>query len=97
MTADTAPQWEQKRTPETRMVESILGPHFDQIDSYRYNFASIRVLVIDKRFAGMSREKRGALVVEQLDKLPPEIQRDIVALFTFAPSEPVRTATTSLL
>jgi hypothetical protein len=35
----------------------------------------------------MPREKRDSLVEEQLDKLPPETQRDIVTLFTFAPSE----------
>jgi hypothetical protein len=94
MTTATTPPWEAKRTPETRMVEERLGQHFEQVDSYRYNSASIRVRVIDKRFEGMSREKRDAMVEEQLDKLPPETQRDIVTLFTFAPSELKRTPTT---
>ena len=76
------------------MVEERLGQHFEQVDSYRYNSASIRLRVIDKRFEGMSREKRDAMVEEQLDKLPPETQRDIVTLFTFAPAELTRTATT---
>jgi stress-induced morphogen len=93
MTA-TTPAWEAKRTADTRMVEDHLRPHFERVDSYRYNSASIRVRVIDTRFEGMSRDKRDALVEEQLDKLPPEIQRDIVTLFTFAPSELARTATT---
>ncbi len=94
MTTATAPQWEAKRTEETQMVEAQLRPHFEQVDAYRYNSASIRLRVIDSRFEGMSREKRDAMVEEQLDKLPPETQRDIVTLFTFAPSELLRTATT---
>jgi stress-induced morphogen len=94
MTTATTPAWEAKRTAETRMVEDRLGKHFERIDAYRYNSASIRVRVIDKRFEGLSREKRDAMVEEQLDKLPPETQRDIVSLFTFAPSELKRTPKT---
>jgi hypothetical protein len=94
MTAATTPHWETNRTAETRMVEDRLRPHFEQVDSYRYNSASIRIRVIDSRFERMPREKRDAMVEEQLDKLPPETQRDIVTLFTFAPSELTRTATT---
>lgn len=93
MTAATA-TWETKRTPETRMVEDLLRKHFQQADSYRYNSASIRVRVIDARFEGLSREKRDALVEQHLDTLPPETQRDIVTLFTFAPSELSRTPAT---
>lgn len=83
----TAPAWEAKRTSETRMVEDLLRKFFEQADSYRYNSASIRVRVIDSRFEGLSRERRDGMVEQYLDKLPPETQRDIVALFTFAPSE----------
>ena len=90
-----APAWHAKRTDETRMVEEVLGQGgFDRVDAYRYNSASIRVRVIDRRFEGMPREKRDARVEEYLDKLPPETQRDIVTLFTFAPSELARTPTT---
>jgi hypothetical protein len=94
MTTATTPPWEAKRDAETRLVEERLRPHFERVDSYRYNSASIRVRVIDSRFEGMPREKRDALVEEHLDKLPPEIQRDIVTLFTFAPSELTRTPQT---
>ena len=87
MTTATTPPWEAKRTDETRMVEELLRQHFKQADSYRYNSASIRVRVIDPRFEGMSREKRDAMVEQYLDQLPSETQRDIVTLFTFAPSE----------
>ena len=89
----TAPPWEAKRTPETRMVEDLLRKHFERADSYRYNSASIRVRVIDSRFEGLSREKRDAMVEPYLDTLPPETQRDIVTLFAFAPSELNRTPT----
>jgi stress-induced morphogen len=94
MTVATTPSWEAKRTAETRMVEDRLRPHFDRVDSYRYNSASIRVRVIDSRFEGMSREKRDTMIEEHLDKLPPDTQRDIVTLFTFAPLELTKTATT---
>ncbi len=93
MTA-TTPPWEAKRTPETRSVEDLLRRHFERADSYRYNSASIRVRVIDACFEGLSREKRDAMVEQHLDTLPPETQRDIVTLFTFAPSELSRTPAT---
>jgi hypothetical protein len=76
------------------MIEDLFRPHFQQADSYRYNSASIRIRVIDPRFEGMPREKRDAMVEQYLDKLPPETQRDIVTLFTFAPSELAQTAKT---
>jgi stress-induced morphogen len=94
MTTATTPPWEAKRTVETRIVEEHLSPHFERVDCYRYNSASIRVRVVDSRFEGLSREKRDALVEEYLDKLPPETQRDIVTLFTFSPSELTGSATT---
>ena len=87
MTTSTTKTWASKRTEETRAIEDLLRKSFDQADSYRYNSASIRIRVIDQRFEGMPREKRDALVEVQIDQLPPETQRDIVTLFTFAPSE----------
>jgi len=89
------PAWHARRTDETSKVEEVLSQGgFDQVDAYRDNSASIRVRVIDRRFEGLPREKRDAMVEEYLDKLPPETQRDIVTLFTFAPSELARTPTT---
>ena len=90
-----APAWHAKRTEETRTVEEVLNQGgFDQVDAYRYNSASIRVRVIDRRFEGLPREQRDAMVEKYLDRLPPDTQRDIVTLFTFAPSELARTPTT---
>jgi stress-induced morphogen len=87
MTTSTTPTWEDKRTPETRQVEDLLKQYFEQVDCYRYNSASIRLRVVDSRFDGLSREKRDEMVEQHLEQLPEETQRDIVNLFTFAPSE----------
>lgn len=87
MTTTTTPSWEAKRTDETRMVEDVLSRHFERVDSYRYNSASIRVRVIDSRFDGVSRDERDSLVEEQISRLPENTQRDIVTIFCFAPSE----------
>src|SRR5260370_1546695 len=88
MTNTTAPAWEAKRTDETRQVEEVLNPAgFAQVDAYRYNSASIRVRVIDRRFEGMPREKRDGVVVPHLEKLPQRTQTDILTLFPFSPSQ----------
>jgi hypothetical protein len=87
MTTTPAPRWNDKRTAETRRVEEFLQKHFERVDAYRYNSASIRVRVIDARFAELSREQRDGMVEPYLDQLPPETQRDIVTLLTLAPSE----------
>jgi hypothetical protein len=88
MTTTTAPVWETKRTEETRQVEDVLrNAGLQRADAYRYNAASIRVRVIDPRFEGLSVEKRDAMVEPHLDQLPEETQRDIISLYTFAPSE----------
>ncbi len=91
---NATPAWHANRTEETRMVEAVLSKGvFDKVDAYRYNSASIRIRVIDRRFEGMSRERKDAMVEEYLDRLPPETHSDIVTLFTFAPSELDRTPT----
>jgi hypothetical protein len=83
----TSAHWEAKRTDETRLVEETLRKAgFDQVDSYRYNPASIRVRVIDCRFEGLSDEQRDAMVELRLGDLPERTQADIIDLFTFAPS-----------
>ncbi len=87
MSMITIPRWEAKRTAETRMVEDRLRPHFQQVDAYRYNMASIRLRVIDRRFEEMKRDQRDTMVEQELEKLPPETQGDILMLLTFAPSE----------
>ncbi len=67
---------------------------FETVDAYRYNPASIRVRVIDKRFEGKSMEKRDAMVEPHLKKLPERTPADIISLFTLALSELQRTPQT---
>jgi hypothetical protein len=96
MTTASASRWEAKRTDETRQVEEALRKAgFEKVDAYRYNSASIRVRVIDKRFDGLPAEKRDAMVEPYLEQLPERTQADIMNLFTFAPSELQQTAQTS--
>ena len=87
MSTASAPAWESKRTEESRKVEESLQGSFEKVDAYRYNSASIRVRVIDPRFKGKNAEERDAMVEPYLEKLPENIQADIVNLFTFSPDE----------
>ncbi len=87
MTHTAARPWEAKRTEETRVVEDALRrAGFEQVDAYRYNSASIRVRVIDRRFQGMPTETRDAMVEPHLEQFPERTQADIMNLLTFAPS-----------
>lgn len=88
MTTNQISKWEEKRTDESRMVEDKLREaDFDRVDAYRYNSASLRVRVIDKRFESIPREERDVLVEPSIDMLPMETQSDIVSLVLLAPSE----------
>lgn len=87
MTTAAPPIWEPMRTAETRSIEAFLGQHFVTVNAYRFNSAVIRLRVIDPRFEGLSRERRDALVEPYLEQLPPETQRDILTLITFAPAD----------
>ena len=88
MTNTSAPVWEAKRTDETRNVEDLLRQDgFDRVDAYRYNLASIRVRVIDRRFEGLPVWERDTMIEPLLAQLPEQTQADIMTRFTFAPDE----------
>lgn len=88
MTTAVAHAWETKRTRETRKVENVLQRGgFEQVDAYRYNSASIRLRVIDKRFEGLSLARRDGMVEPFIAQLPEKTQGDIITLCTFAPKE----------
>ena len=53
-------EWEEKKTEETRKIESLFRTEFPQTDAYRFNSASIRVRVIDDRFEGKSIAEAGS-------------------------------------
>ena len=75
------------RTDESRQVEALLRDAFDEVDSYRYNSASIHVRVVDPRFQGKSRGKRVDMIEPYLDQLPEEINSEIMMLVLLAPGE----------
>jgi hypothetical protein len=81
------PEWETKKTDETRKIENVLGAEFPRTDAYRFNSASIRVRVIDDRFEGKSIAEREAMVWPLLNKLPKRTRDDVLWLLTLAPSE----------
>lgn len=82
------PKWESKRTDESRMVEKkLLEAGFQRVDAYRYNSASLRVRIVDKRFEGLDREERDAMVEAFIDSLPSNTQADIINLVLVTPSE----------
>lgn len=87
MSQETIPVWQSMRTSETQQIEEVLRREFPLTDAYRYNSASIRLRIIDERFKGLSDSKRDDLVEPLIETLSEEIQRDIITLMTFVPSE----------
>jgi stress-induced morphogen len=79
--------WDSKKTEETRRIEEALREEFQDVEAYRYNSASIRVRVIDPRFAGKTIGERDAMVDPILNRLPEETQREILLLLTLTPEE----------
>jgi len=74
-------------TPKAQQVEDVLIPEFPGSEAYEYNSASIRVRVIDPRFVGKSIEERDAMVAPLLDRLPDDLQAQIMLLLTLTPEE----------
>jgi stress-induced morphogen len=74
-------------TKETRQIEQVIRKSFPDVRAYRYNSASIRVRVIDKKFTKMSRVERERLVDPLLDELPEDTKSDITILLLLAPHE----------
>jgi hypothetical protein len=88
MITKQASNWADKRTDESKMVEEhLLQAGFERVDAYRYNSASLRVRVIDKRFESIPRDERDMIVEPFIDALPTTTQADIVSLVLLAPSE----------
>ncbi len=90
-------EWEEKKTEETRKIESLFRTEFPQTDAYRFNSASIRVRVIDDRFEGKTIDEREALVLPLLNKLPKKTRDDVLLLLTLAPSEQTTRSTQTLM
>ena len=71
----------------TKLIEQRLQEQFPDTRAYQYNPASIRVRIIDQRFARKSNPERESLVVPVLDELPEDLQADITILLLLAPDE----------
>ena len=76
-----------RKTDETRTIEAALRAEFPSAEAYRYNWASIRIRVIDERFRGLSIEDRDRMVSAILDGLPSDLQNQIILLLTLTPEE----------
>jgi hypothetical protein len=68
-------------------VESVLRQVFPDAYAYRYNSASIRVRITDRRFQGLATPERVAMVEPLLELLPEPTQADIMNLLTLYPGE----------
>lgn len=81
-------RWEAMRTDETRALEqTLLAAGFARVDAYRYNSATIRVRVIDERFAKMPHKERHDFIDSALETLPEETQLDVFILLLLTPAE----------
>ena len=87
-TTNAGSEWEHLKSDTSRQVEEHLGKHFERVDAYRYNSASLRVRIVDPSFEGLSREERDDRVEKFLAELPAEIQADIINLVLLYPGEP---------
>lgn len=74
-------------TAETEQIECLLDKRFKNIKAYRYNPASIRVRIVDKKFEGKSDLQRDAMVEPLLAKLPDDLRFDITLLLLLTPAE----------
>ncbi len=68
-----------------RVEEELRAAGFAQVDAYRFNKASIRVRVVDPRFAGMPFTGREGLVNPALEGLPRRIFRDLLMVLMVSP------------
>lgn len=79
--------WDDLKGPETELIEKVLRKKFPKTDAYRYNPASIRVRVVDKKFKGKSIPEREDRVLPLIRQLPEDIQADIMVLLMLTPDE----------
>ena len=80
-------EYEYEKNHWYELPATIIPDRPDRVDAYRYNSASLRVRVIDKRFESIPREERDRIVESSIDQLPPKTQSDIITLVLLSPSE----------
>lgn len=80
--------WEALRDADSQLTERTLcDAGWERVAAFRYNAASIRVRVVDRRFEGLSRQQRIELVEPTVATLPVAVQSSIVAVWVFTPQE----------
>ncbi|MGQ0632984.1 MAG: hypothetical protein ACT4QC_00075 [Planctomycetaceae bacterium] len=72
---------------ETRQVRDTLTTKFPPTETYRCIYDTIRVRIIDRRFAGKNRVKREKMVLPLIHSLPEDLQSQIIVLLLLAPGE----------
>lgn len=75
------------KSRDASLIKRMLRPHFENVAAYRYNAASIRVRVLDRCFARLSRAHREELVLPLIQRLPEKLQADITFLVLLSPDE----------
>jgi hypothetical protein len=79
--------WETRSDSDSKKVVAALKKQFSEVQAYRYNSASLRVRVIDRRFAKLTTAERDALVAPHLRSLPEDVQAEILMLLALTPEE----------
>jgi len=77
----------QQHDRDTHLVQSALAARFPSIESYRSPYGTLRVRIVDERFAKKNRVQREKSVLPLIRNLPEEIQSEIVMLVLLAPGE----------
>ena len=74
-------------TTGSDLVQQHLSAHFQRVDAYQYNPASIRVRIIDEQFRTLPRLERVDRIEPFLSDLPEELQQQIVFILPIASGE----------
>src|SRR5439155_9827278 len=72
---------------KVRLIEKAFTSQFPNTRIKPYNIASIRIRVIDDRFARKNRVEREKLVLPIIHSLPEDVQADIIFLLLLALGE----------
>jgi stress-induced morphogen len=79
--------------PDVRKILDTLTTQYKavhakaKIDVYRYNWASIRIRIIDPDFAGKDRVQREDMVWGIIETLPEDVRQQITVLLLLPPAE----------
>jgi len=78
---------DERKTDETREIETLLQPHFAHVHCYRYNSAILRLCIIDEQFRPLSQVQRHERIEPYLQQLPPDVQDELIFILLLAPGE----------